>query len=294
MSDDIQSAALARLFSASVLKEMAARGRSPALARLLRECGLQIDPTSSDHVGSFYDRAFSHLKKKADRYEYIYKSALTQKVLMGTHSLNTASMITEMRVGNCKADVVILNGTGTVYEIKSERDSLSRLVSQVNAYSNVFASINVILGENHLKAARTMLPEYVGIMVLSDRYQVSTERSATDEPARTNAAAIFDTINQKEAMLILRELGKEIPDVPNTQRYLVLRELFSDLESETAHRKMVDVLKVTRNLRSLKELIEQVPEALHAASLSMNFRRRDWDKFVCALNTPIQDALRWG
>ncbi|MEI9986083.1 MAG: sce7726 family protein [Aliidongia sp.] len=55
--------------------------------------------------------------------------SVTQKILMGKHSLRTASMLNEFRAGSCKADLVILNGTATVYEIKSERDSLTRLAN---------------------------------------------------------------------------------------------------------------------------------------------------------------------
>jgi hypothetical protein len=62
------------------------------------------------------------LKRSGLRDKYVYKAALTQRVLMGKHSLRTACMLSEFRVGDRKADITILNGTTTVYEIKSDRD----------------------------------------------------------------------------------------------------------------------------------------------------------------------------
>ena len=144
MQAEIQSSAVARFFSSTVLKELARSGRSPTLARLIKESGMNLDEFSQDKLSVLFDRAFDLLKFKLNRHEYVYKAALTQKVLLGIHSLNTASMLTEFRVGPCKADVVILNGTGTVYEIKSERDSLTRLKEQIIAYSKVFAKVNII------------------------------------------------------------------------------------------------------------------------------------------------------
>lgn len=72
-------------------------------------------------VGDVFDQAFEILKVAGQRDEYIYRAAISQKILMGTHSLRTASMLNEFRAGSSKADLVILNGTATVYEIKSER-----------------------------------------------------------------------------------------------------------------------------------------------------------------------------
>ena len=292
--DDIKATALARFFSASVLKELAARGRSPSLARLIRESGLNPDPRSTDWIGALFDEAFGQLKHRAHRHEYIYKAALTQKVLLGIHSLQTASMVTEFRVGRSKADVVILNGTGTVYEIKSERDSLSRLAGQIDAYSRVFATVNVIVGENHLRGVETSVPDHVGIMVLSDRYQVRTLKRAVDDPGRTDPGAIFDAINQREASLILKSAGKPLPDVPNTQRYAALREEFLTLDPETAHCGMVTCLKRTRNLRPLSGVLESVPESLYAAVIAAPMNRREQDRVVEALRTPICEAVAWG
>src|SRR5262245_42464473 len=137
-------AAISRFFSAGVVREMARRGRSPLLARLARESTLLNSLEAGRPVADLFDAGFSVLQSARNRDEYVYKAAITHKVLLGTHSLRTAAMLTEFRVGANKADVAILNGTSTVYEIKSERDSLKRLAAQLASYRMVFAKVNVI------------------------------------------------------------------------------------------------------------------------------------------------------
>src|SRR5262245_59459635 len=126
-----QLSAISRLFSSTVLREIARKGRSGTFSRLFKLAGLE-EVCPSDAIVSYgYETAFKMLQRVGQRDEYIYRAALTHKVLLRTHSLKTASMLTEFRAGACKADVVILNGTATVYEIKSERDSLARLANQI-------------------------------------------------------------------------------------------------------------------------------------------------------------------
>ncbi len=294
MSASVCPTAIARLFSASVVRELATRGKSPTAARLLRESGILPDLDPKLLLADAYESAFRILKSKSNRHEYIYKAAITQKVLLGVHNLDTASMLTELRVGNCKADVVVLNGTGTVYEIKSERDSLSRLQKQVAEYLRVFATVNVIVGENHLPEVLDATSEEVGVMFLSSSYTISTRRKAINNAARTCPTAVFDVMNLKEATSLLLRNGIDVPQVPNTRRYGVLRKLFERLAPAVAHEGMVATLKKSRDLRPLKSLLAEVPDSLHSATLSTRIRRRDHSRYADALKTPLAVALGWG
>jgi hypothetical protein len=94
-------AAISRLFSSSVVHEMAKRGRSPLFARLARQSRLPEFLSPSSCVSALFDAAFALLKREGYRHEYIYKAALTHKILLGIHSLQTASMMNEFRVGEC-------------------------------------------------------------------------------------------------------------------------------------------------------------------------------------------------
>ncbi len=286
-------AATSRLFSSSVIRELARRGRSPLFARLARQAALVDRFSASTSVSAVFETAFAHLRKGGLRHEYIYKAALTHRILLGRHNLRTASMLNEFRVGECKADLAILNGTATVYEVKSERDTLARLQKQIEAYRTVFARVLVISGENHVDCVLKTIPDDVGVLCLDNRYRISTVREALDAPERTSATAIFEAIRTQEAKLILRGLGIGIPDLPNTEMHAALRKKFAGLAARDAHSGMVKALKKTRSLLQLSELVDQLPPSLQTAALSVPLRKIDHERLVGAVNMRLRDAMAW-
>ncbi|MFM2279973.1 MAG: hypothetical protein RLZZ444_2204 [Pseudomonadota bacterium] len=285
--------ALTRMFSATVFREMAKKGRSGLFRRLIDQTDLieRADPHAT--VGDTFDSAFDILKVAGHRDEYIYRAAISHKVLMGTHSLRTASMLNEFRAGSCKADLVILNGTATAYEIKSERDSLARLANQIENYKRVFAKVNVIASEGHVEGVLTTVPEDVGVMCLSKRYRITTIREAVDCPARICPVTVFESLRAAEAVAILKALGVAVPQVPNTLRHAALRDLFATLDPAALHVEMVRTLKRTRDLAPLGELVDRLPESLQAAALSVSVRRTDHPRLVDAVATPLRTAMAW-
>ncbi len=291
--EENQISAVSRIFSTTVIKELARHGKSVLLKRLLKESFLLNTIPESETIRQVFEVGFSLLKNKQNRNEYIYKSALIEKLLLGVHNLQTASMLTEFRVENCKADFVILNGTATAYEIKSERDSLSRLESQIKAYSKVFAKVNIIVGENHLDSVLLMVPKEIGVLKLSNRYQISTIREGLEEPGRTCPATIFESLQLKESKAILEDLEIKTPEVPNTQMYANLKSIFLTLNPIDAHYGMVRILKKTRNLISRKGLINNLPLSLQAVALTTPLRKRDHQRLISAMETPIHDAIKW-
>ena len=261
--------------------------------RLVHEAGVLPRRASNALVRDVFEAAFDILKQGGSRDEYIYKAALTHRILMGRHNLRTACMLSEFRVGECKADIAILNGTTTVFEIKSERDSLSRLERQIENYRKVFASVFVIAGENHVDALLQSTPSDVGVMSLDHRCYISTRRDAENRPSRICPVTVFEALRTTEAEKVLSSIGLMVPDVPNTLLRTELRKLFESLHPEDVHAGMLRVLKQTRNLQPLATLVGQLPESLQAAALSVPLRRGDHDRLVSAVNTPLTHALAW-
>jgi len=288
-----QLSVLTRLFSATVFREMAKKGHSGLFRRLLGQTELTQYVDQYATVGDTFDSAFKILKMVGHRDEYIYRAAVTQKVLIGKHSLNTASMLSEFRIGSCKADLVILNGTATVYEIKSERDSLARLVNQVENYKRVFATVNVIASEGHIEGILNTIPADVGVMCLSRRYQITPVREALDCPDRICPVTVFESLRMAESIAILRAMGVTVPEAPNTQKHAVMRDLFARLDPAALHAQMVLTLKQTRDLAPLGDFINRLPKSLQAAALSVSVRRYEHSRLIDAIATPLRVAMTW-
>lgn len=288
-----QLSALTRLFSAAVFRELAKKGQSGLFCRLLGQTNLLDNAGSDATVGDVFDHAFEILKVAGQRDEYIYRAAISQKILMGTHTLRTASMLNEFRAGSSKADLVILNGTATVYEIKSERDSLARLAKQVENYKRVFAKVNVIASEGHIDGIIETVPKDVGVMCLSKRFRITTVREASECPERICPVTVFESLRMAESNSILQTMGVVVPEVPNTQRHAAMRDLFARLDPVELHIEMVRTLKRTRDLAPLGDFVNRLPKSLQAAALSISVRRSDHPKLIGAIDTPLQTAMTW-
>jgi hypothetical protein len=281
---------LARIFSVAVINEFASKGCSPLAAAILKEAGLfrEFDPAIL--LRDFFDQIHT-LLFRSYRNEYIYKNAIARKVLLGVHSLNTASMLTELRAGTCKADAVVLNGTSTVYEIKSAYDSMDLLTRQIAAYQQVFDRINVITSDSQLDKVGGVVSDDIGLMVLTDRYTISTVREPSSFKSSVRPEVIFDSLRRNEYEQIVKEHFGEVPQVSNARMYQACRELFSVLDPIIAHDSMVAVLKKRDNSRRLRDFVLSVPESLAATSLSCKLGVAEQTRFSQLLNTPIGGCL---
>ncbi len=291
--DKGQQDAQARLFSAAVLHELATTGKSKILSRLVPQTGLLEQLGAQAQLRDLYGVAFDTMVRLPQRHEYVYKNAVARKVLLGTHSLKTAAMLSEFRVGQCKADLVILNGTSIAFEIKSERDNVARLEQQVSAYLKVFALVNVVTGANHLDAVRGIVPAEVGIVVLSDRYHLKTVREAKPNRANLDSIKIFETLQRKEAEQVLQICGRATPDLPNTRMHEALRTEFSAVDPTEVHAAAVTVLKRSRTSEPLKDTLESLPSALSAAILGIRLRQCDRLRLVQSMDVALATAREW-
>lgn len=286
-------AALSRIFSPSVMRELGDAGRSPLLARLLVETRIPEELDAEASLADVFELAFSTLRQLGNRDDYVYRTAVTQKIVLGKHSLRTATVLNELRAGSSKADVVVLNGTSTAYEIKSERDSFQRLPSQLADYRSVFASVNVVTSPAQADEVLRLAPDDVGVLVLSSRFRLQVVRAAEDLPERTSSLAILATLRVDEAVRVLRELELPFPDVPNTRRWSELRAVFAELSSVDVHQKAVTVLKSSRSRAGLASYIRQLPQPLSAAILSADLSSRAQENLQAATWAPLSSVLAW-
>jgi hypothetical protein len=71
--------------------------------------------------------------------------------------------------GVARADVAVINGTLSGFEIKSERDNLGRLPNQVISYGKVFDYMTIITNHRHLSHIHLEIPEWWGIWLFQSK-----------------------------------------------------------------------------------------------------------------------------
>lgn len=278
-----------RVFTSGVMRELAKNGYSKVLSRLMGS----LPKLPEGCLVDFFEHAYARLCHEHGRNEYIYKNVLTHKLLLGTHSLQAAAVIPELRVGTAKADFTVFNGTSSVYEIKTDRDTLKRLQNQIAQYRLFFDHIHVIAGESHIEELIHDLPSMVGVVKISKRMQRTTIREATPNWMNTDPAIIFDTLRRDEINALLSKNGFVVPCVPNTQMRKAQFEQFKQLDLEQIHHNLPSVMRQFRGKQSLEEYIQALPPSLKAMGISLDFSARERKCFLDTLNIRIDDALNW-
>ncbi len=225
-------------------------------------------------VGYFYNQLLRKLGSDY-RSEYYYKNYIAKRHLLGKHSLNTATMLSEFRVGGSKADCVILNGTSTCYEIKTEYDSLVRLDEQLSDYSKVFDRVYVVCGEKNLSQVATATSSHVGILVLTKNNYLSVRREAIHRKKPIDRYMLAMSLRKEEYTKLAGLISGEIPDVPNSKLFSECKNIIANADNELVENYFLRILKESRANNS--ELINALPSALLNAAISFRFDVRQAD-----------------
>jgi hypothetical protein len=207
------------------------------------------------------------------KFEYYIKNLIAEKIFIGRYSLNTATLLNEFRVGENKADSVILNGCSTCYEIKSEFDSLSRLSGQLDSYLRLFDKVNVVVGDGHLASVEKIIPENVGILMLSKRNGFTEVRPAIQTSVLVDVGVLMASLRRHEYLALVKELYGEVPTVPNTRIYDECLVALEGADSDRLRKAFCKVLKVTRKID--RSYIEGLPVSLLAAGIEYRISAAD-------------------
>lgn len=286
-------AALSRLFSPAAIRELSQSGCSPLVARLLRDTSIPAALPEGATLRDALDLSYSKLTKSGNRDDYVYRSSVVEKIALGRHNLRTATVLSEVRARGSKADLVVLNGTATAYEIKSERDSLSRLPSQLSDYRSVFASVTVVTSLRQMDAVLRLAPDDVGVLVLSSRLRLQVVRETQDLPGRIDATALLGTLRASEATQVLERIGIETPDVPNTRLWAELRNLYATLDPVEVHRHAVQVLKQSRSRAAQETHMRTLPPSIRTAALFGDLNESARTNLSSATGTLMTSVMTW-
>lgn len=84
-----------------------------------------------------------------------------------------------------RADIFAVNGDISIYEIKTERDTLDRLDSQLEMYRHVANRVSVVVAEKFSSKVND-LPEEIGVYIITGR-SIKKIRKAKSLPITTEA-----------------------------------------------------------------------------------------------------------
>jgi hypothetical protein len=210
-----------------------------ALRRYASDFGVPIDNMS---VRDALDTLYVRLRLLYPA-EFVLKNELLNRIFLARHNPSKATVLTEMRVGQNRVDLVAVNGTTTAYEVKSRFDSLARLNAQVSSYLSVFERVYVVCDPKKIERIAHVVDPTVGIMVTNAAGGFRTIRKAAAS-ARLDHAAMFDCLRKPEYQAIARRRFGTLPVVPNMFERASYLEMFRTLPMRALQSDFAAVLRL--------------------------------------------------
>jgi len=130
--------------------------------------------------------------------------------LRAKHARQPDTVITEelgLCRGRVRVDLAVVNGLLHGYEIKSDRDSLRRLATQVYFYGQVLDRATIVAGERHLAHVLEQVPTWWGVMLLTPgrrQLRFKSIRSGQRNPSG-DPRALVELLWLPDALALLEE-----------------------------------------------------------------------------------------
>lgn len=98
----------------------------------------------------------------------VVREALKRELIKQYTEEPVTLIIEELGVGHgaARVDIAIINSSLNGYEIKSDRDTLTRLPEQIRLYSDVFDEITLVVGYRHAFEALQIIPIWWGVSLV--------------------------------------------------------------------------------------------------------------------------------
>lgn len=263
---------LNRLFTQNIFSNLLNEQDDPTYYSVVQR---YVNNPEDKNNGELISEIYSFMSKEY-RNEYFYQNTLLNRLLLGKHSPNTTTALTQIPIGKSKADFILINGKAVVYEIKTELDSFERLETQLKDYYTGFNHVCVVTSlSQYEKAVELLKNTPVGIYVLTPKNQLSTKYKK--EPITCNDyllhVSLFKLLHKKEYEQIILDYFKQLPVASQVFYYNECLRLFKEIPIFDAYTMTLKELK-KRNRIVIKNFIE-VPYELKSLAYFFGMKKKD-------------------
>ena len=276
---------LAELFTSTHLQQLAWYGWSETLSASVGFLEHKGRISQRSPVADVLDDALRILFREHP-IEYVYKACVLKRTVFGTYSPNTTALYMEFPVAGARADILLVNGDATVFEVKTRFDDPTRLNIQLAEYYRCFRSVSVVVEEDQFERYTRELPDHVGVLALTSRFSISVKRSPRATSKKLDHTQMFALLRQREYYDAISDLGVDLSIIDPSVRYQAALERFSTLPVKTAYDRVLRALRARQRTGRLAELCSRLPDSLHASVFSYRLRKQDWENLVGVISRP--------
>ncbi|MGX5691436.1 sce7726 family protein [Arcticibacter tournemirensis] len=275
---------IAAIFSVPIFKEIFKSGQSDYVAETIfyyrSRLGFRKEVTMKKVLG----KAYKHLMHNY-RNEYVYKNHIANNLLLERHNLNEAVMLNELRVGASIADIVIINGTNTVYEVKTELDSPYKLKKQISDYRKFSPKIYLVTHHSLVRKYEDILGDNsVGLLSLSSDSGLSLVKEAVEEFSLLDNKIMMSTLRKDEYSNLIMEAFGDVPKVANIKFYRACLALIEKLDPVIVHTLLLKQLRTRAFHEERMIQSKETPEEIKHICLTFNPNKTEFQNLYNFLN----------
>lgn len=238
--------------------------------------------TEGQTVGDVISEIYRFMGREY-RNEYYYKNTILNRLLIGKHDLYNTAALTELPIASSKADFIMINERGVVYEIKTDLDNLLRLQNQINDYYKVFSYVYVVVGKKQLSHVKQLVRDQkVGIYEMTASGNLLCRKKALCNREGLSYKAMFRVLRKAEFESILLKHFHKLPEVNSFQYHRECLKWMERINIITLQKEVMRCLKARTILVADDKLEEKVPYELRFYayfSKKMNFDYQKIDEF---------------
>jgi hypothetical protein len=210
------------------------------LKKLLSKNGVSVEGKTSfsEMLSLGYQQLLDHY-----RHEYIYKTAILNSYILREHSLADTMLLNEFKIGSSKADLIVVNGTNKVFEIKTELDTPVRLQNQVNDYFKAFSEVYLVVHHSMLSKYLGRVDMHVGIMVFSKAGDIETIYTATADHSRLDSITMLKSLRKNEYLTLVRNVNGSIPITKPVHLFTECCRIAKSFPVKTIHNEFLKIIK---------------------------------------------------
>jgi len=250
------------------------------LKTTLKDCNIHIQSNIlRDALNEIYDSLLLHYRN-----EYVYKNILLNTFIKEHYRLFNTVILNEFQINKSKADVVTINGKNSVFEIKTELDSPSRLKTQVSDYYKAFDQVYIVTHHSLASKYLPILKNDEGLIILNQDNEYSTIKEA--RPVKDNLCieTMMKCLRKQEFIRVNMNLFHEIPHVKEIYLFNAILEQAKSIAPITYQKEFLSALK----LRKLNEAdlfySENTPISLKYICYSLDLSKNQYIRLSKNLN----------
>lgn len=247
------------------------------------------DPEDKSN-GTLISEIYSYMSNEY-RNEYFYQNTLLNKLLLGKHSVNTTTALTQIPISKSKADFILINGKAVVYEIKTALDTFERLNTQVRDYYKAFNHVCVVTSEQQFEQACEILKDTnVGIYCLTSQetFSMTKRKDPIADNSQLDHTTMFKILHKSEFENIINQYYGELPKVSQVFYYGECLRRFLEIPIANAYTMFLKELKKRNKIEICN--LNKIPYELKSLIYFLRPRDKDWE----TINQFLINTHKWG